>query len=60
MYEQKKLINHAINDSNNLITLNIITDKDYSEIPELDIFNGDPWYDYMNANRLPKLEPVYI
>ena len=57
-YERKKLVNNAITDPDNLVTLDIINNKDYSKIPELDVFNGDPWYDYMNATRLPKLEQV--
>ena len=55
IYKKKKLLNNEIINQEKRITLNIISDKDYSDIPELDIFNGEPWYDYLNAYRLPKL-----
>ena len=57
MYQQKKAINDIITQSSNNIILNLI--EDYTQVPELEIFNGDLWYDYMGCNRLPRLDPSY-
>ena len=53
MYQQKKAINDIITQSSDNIILNLI--EDYTQVPELEISNGDLWYDYMGCNRLPKL-----
>lgn len=56
IYQQKKAINNVITESSNDIILNLI--EDYSQVPELEISDGDLWYDYMGCYRLPRLDPV--
>lgn len=56
VYQRQKIINENINKSSSDIILNLI--EDYTQVPELEISNGDLWYDYTGCIRLPRLEPV--
>ena len=55
LYQRKKAINNVISQPSNDIILNLI--EDYTKIPELEISNGEFWYNYIGCSRLPKLEP---